>query len=370
MVRRRPNGEVHHAFSLFSIPSPTHPPPTATLTLHFTRKRFLGDRLVSSFVLRSLRDDVDPPGIGLIHPTFSPDQVDVAASSTSDSTQTSLWHQMKEIVVFAGPATGLWICGPLMSLIDTAFIGQGSSLEVAALVGPQVLAVFCDYTSYLFMFLSIATSNLVATSLATQDKEHVQHRISVLLFVGLACGFFMFFLAWLFGSSALAAFTGPKNVHLLPAANTYVQIRGLAWPAVLIGWVAQSASLGMKDSWGPLKALVVASIVNGVGDIVLCRVMSYGIAGAAWATMASQVIASYMMLAALKSKGYNAFSVSMPTLDELLRIVGLAALVFITMMSKVAFVTLLIYFATSMGTVTLAAHQVMLQSFYMCTVWG
>lgn len=26
--------------------------------------------------------------------------------------------------------------------------------------------VFCDYTSYVFMFLSIATSNLVATSLA------------------------------------------------------------------------------------------------------------------------------------------------------------------------------------------------------------
>lgn len=45
----------------------------------------------------------------------------------------SLWNQMKEIVVFTGPATGLWICGPLMSLIDTAVIGQGSSIELAAL---------------------------------------------------------------------------------------------------------------------------------------------------------------------------------------------------------------------------------------------
>lgn len=45
----------------------------------------------------------------------------------------------------------------------------------------------------------------------------------------------------------------------------------------------------MKDSWGPLRALVVASVINGIGDIVLCRVFNYGIAGAAWATMASQV---------------------------------------------------------------------------------
>lgn len=45
----------------------------------------------------------------------------------------------------------------------------------------------------------------------------------------------------------------------------------------------------MKDSWGPLKALAAASVINGAGDILLCSVFGYGIAGAAWATMVSQV---------------------------------------------------------------------------------
>lgn len=45
----------------------------------------------------------------------------------------------------------------------------------------------------------------------------------------------------------------------------------------------------MKDSWGPLKALAVASAVNAFGAILLCSVLGYGIAGAAWATMFSQV---------------------------------------------------------------------------------
>lgn len=49
------------------------------------------------------------------------------------------------------------------------------------------------------------------------------------------------------------------------------------------------SSLGMKDSLGPLKSLVVASAVNGVGHVVLCSMLRYGITGAAWATMASQV---------------------------------------------------------------------------------
>ncbi|KAL3631552.1 hypothetical protein CASFOL_024536 [Castilleja foliolosa] len=78
----------------------------------------------------------------------------------------NLWRQMVEISELSGPAVGLWICGPLMSLIDTAVIGQGSSIELAAL-GPRT--VFCDNTSYVFMFLSIATSNLVAKSVLTRS---------------------------------------------------------------------------------------------------------------------------------------------------------------------------------------------------------
>uniref|UniRef100_A0A1J3G5W8 Protein DETOXIFICATION n=1 Tax=Noccaea caerulescens TaxID=107243 RepID=A0A1J3G5W8_NOCCA len=284
-----------------------------------------------------------------------------------DLANQSIWGQMKEMVMFTGPAAGLWLCGPLMSLIDTAVIGQGSSLELAAL-GPAT--VVCDYLCYTFMFLSVATSNLVATSLARRDKDEVQHQISILLFIGLACGVMMMVFTRLFGSWALTAFTGAKNAEIVPAANTYVQIRGLAWPAVLIGWVAQSASLGMKDSWGPLKALAVASAINGVGDVVLCTFLGYGIAGAAWATMVSQVVAAYMMMDALNKKGYSAFSLCVPSPSELLTIFGLAAPVFITMMSKVLFYTLLVYFATSMGTSVIAAHQVMLQTFTMCTVWG
>ncbi|KAK8463770.1 hypothetical protein PHAVU_011G040200 [Phaseolus vulgaris] len=278
-----------------------------------------------------------------------------------------IWRQMKDIVMFTGPATGLWICAPLMSLIDTAVIGQRSSIELAAL-GPAT--VVCDYMSYVFMFLSIATSNMVATALAKQDKEEVQHHISVLLFVGLSCGIAMLLFTRLFGAAIITAFIGPKNAHIVPAASSYVKIRGLASPALLVGWVAQSASLGMKDSWGPLKALAAASFINISGCIILCICLGYGIVGAAWATMVSQVVAACMMIHTLNKKGYNALAFSIPSGQEVLTIFGLAAPVFMTMMSKVAFYSLLIYFATSMGTHTMAAHQVMVQTYSMCTVWG
>ena len=41
------------------------------------------------------------------------------------------------------------------------------------------------------------------------------------------------------------------------------------------------------------------------------------------------------MIEALNKKGYNAYSISVPSPDELLTVLGLAAPVFITMISKV-----------------------------------
>ncbi|XP_010531468.1 PREDICTED: protein DETOXIFICATION 47, chloroplastic [Tarenaya hassleriana] len=279
----------------------------------------------------------------------------------------SIWEQMKEIVTFTGPAAGLWICGPLMSLIDTIVIGQGSSVELAAL-GPGT--VLCDHMSYIFMFLSVATSNLVATSLAKQDKDEAQHQISVLLFIGLACGLLMLLFTKLFGTWAVTAFTRGKNIDIVPAANTYIQIRALAWPAILVGLVAQSASLGMKNSWGPLKALAAATVINGLGDIILCLFFGQGIAGAAWATAVSQIVSAYMMMDSLNKEGYNAFAFAVPSTQELWRISALAAPVLVSIFSKVAFYSFIIYCATSMGTHVLAAHQVMAQMFRMCNVWG
>ncbi|GMY18739.1 protein DETOXIFICATION 46, chloroplastic, partial [Fagus crenata] len=68
--------------------------------------------------------------------------------------------------------------------------------------------VVCDYMSYSFMFLSITTSNTVATAIARKDKNELQHHISILLFVGLACGYLMLLFTKFFGAWAL---TGNKD---------------------------------------------------------------------------------------------------------------------------------------------------------------
>lgn len=61
------------------------------------------------------------------------EEVGRGSEKREELAEQSMWNQMKEMVKFTGPAMGLWLCDPLMSLIDTAVVGQGSSTELAAL---------------------------------------------------------------------------------------------------------------------------------------------------------------------------------------------------------------------------------------------
>jgi Na+-driven multidrug efflux pump len=101
--------------------------------------------------------------------------------------------------------------------------------------------VLCDNLCYVFMFLSVATSNLIATSLAQKDEDEAAGHLSRLLFVAVTCGVAMLIFTQFGVDGLLRGFVGAENANMIPAARTYVQIRALAWPAVLVGLVSQSA---------------------------------------------------------------------------------------------------------------------------------
>lgn len=72
-------------------------------------------------------------GDKLLAPVHEKESDNVAVQ---DPEEKSLMEQLKEIIVFAGPALGIWLSGPIMGIIDTSVIGNSSSLELAAL-GPE-----------------------------------------------------------------------------------------------------------------------------------------------------------------------------------------------------------------------------------------
>ena len=69
----------------------------------------------------------------------------------------SMMKQISEIIFFAGPVLGIWLSGPIMSLIDTSVVGNSSSLELAALGMFIITQLSLNYGFYNKYMLCIAS---------------------------------------------------------------------------------------------------------------------------------------------------------------------------------------------------------------------
>jgi Na+-driven multidrug efflux pump len=219
----------------------------------------------------------------------------------------------RECLSFALPALGIYACPPLMSLIDAAFIGRTSSIELAAL-GPA--SRISDSAPLPLLFLSIAATNLIAKSYAQNDKITSTRVSRLALMMGSFGGIILSVLLYKFAlpisllycgeSQATAAAATAKAVDqmLSPLCAEYVKARAVALPAVVVATVAQSVCIGTKDTKTPMISVALAGILNLIGDIILVSWLGKGIAGAAWATSFSQVVAAGLLLRVLKKRNF------------------------------------------------------------------
>lgn len=115
------------------------------------------------------------------------EEVEIVSSLREESMNQNIWNQMKEIMMFSGPAVGLWICGPLMSLIDTAVIGQGSSIELAAL-GKSIVNILVLWRSFYTLYYLFEVEVL---------NEQVLERLYAIIQATCSCSFRLQLRIWL-----------------------------------------------------------------------------------------------------------------------------------------------------------------------------
>lgn len=234
---------------------------------------------------------------------------------------------------FYFPCLALWISGPLLSLVDTSFVGLSSSTATATTAGilsttgamssaSQLAALgpattFIDGSLYLFAFLNVATTNLYASALAmgtatTRRRNRsgnyelpgegvVRTAAKTSLYSGIGLMLLLLSVA----RPLIALYIGPEasaSPGLLDAAHDYVNIRALSMPTSLLGGVLQAALLGAKDSVTPLVSIMYSTIVNIAGDYLLVTRYHMGLRGAAIATLLAQWAGTVAMIPAARSK--------------------------------------------------------------------
>jgi MATE family multidrug resistance protein len=200
----------------------------------------------------------------------------------------------REIAALAVPALGALIADPLLSLVDTAFIGRLGEEELGALgVAAAVFAI----AFFIFNFLEYATTTMVANAVGAGDPAAAGRRTVSALLVAWAVGLAVVAVLEVATEPILSVMGAEGRLRDLAAA--YIRIRALAAPAVLTVRAAHGAFRGYQDTRTPLAVTLVINGINLVLDPLLIFGLGWGVAGAAWATVAAQWLGAGWFVALL-----------------------------------------------------------------------
>ncbi|KFM23690.1 MATE efflux family protein 2, chloroplastic [Auxenochlorella protothecoides] len=224
----------------------------------------------------------------------------------------------------------------------------------------------------------VATTNAVAAdsildpALSEREREAARARVERLvgttMALAVAFGFLALGALWTQGQPILARMGADAEV--LPHALAYLRLRALAAPAVMLGNVAMGVCLGQQDTMTPFLVFMGAGLLNLGGDILLIFGFGMGVAGAAAATAASQVLSTAIFMLYLWHRGQTDSRrlkirwTGWPEAAALRQFQKVA----VTMITRTAF-GMAAYFsmavsATGLGVTGLAAHQVSMQIFW------
>eukprot|EP00536_Pseudo-nitzschia_multiseries_P001469 jgi/Psemu1/181272/e_gw1.19.197.1 len=279
---------------------------------------------------------------------------------------------------FAIPCLGLWVAQPLLSLVDTAFVGLSAAVpaeSAAQLASLGPATTFFDGATYLFAFLNVATTNLYSTARAQkgEQSDEAEAVVCTASRVAMRCGIGIMLFLLAFARPLLALYIA--DPALIDSAVDYVKIRAFSMPTSLLLGVVQSALLGAKDSVTPLIAVLYSTVVNIVGDFLLVRVLGMGLRGAAVATLLAQWAATFALLGPARKRLVRDHSLGLwkkkaPVNGSHLvtsrAFLGFAAPVLTLILGKLAAFGFMTHSAAAVPgqPIPLASHQIILSLFF------
>lgn len=289
----------------------------------------------------------------------------------------------RELLTFGLPTLGVWLLQPVLSLIDSLVIGRSKSLnsvaELAAL-GPGIS--WCDSTAYLFQFMGMATTILMNKGFVSNDPTELDRSVSHAIITSLVFGAILSVLQFSLSTQAVSALAG-SSYEIIPLAVKYARIRSFGGIFAVPTIVAQSAFLATKDASTPLIAVLFGASFNIIGDIILVSYLNQGIGGAAIATFLAQAAGClYLLVAGIIRIGkhknisilrdFSKFKnmVTIPTIKDALQFLTFCGPLFFVLLVKTVLWSYTTYASSLSGTFNVAAHQIVLNFFLLCCVFG
>lgn len=260
-----------------------------------------------------------------------------------------------EIAALALPALGALAADPLVSLVDTLFVGR---LGVTPLAALGVNTSIFSMAFVVFNFLAYATTPMIARAVGRGDVARAGKVAVEALTLATVAGLVAILVLQLFARSIVEVM-GARG-ELVEPALVYLRVRALAGPAVLLITAGHGVFRGWHDTRTPLAVSLLLNAVNLVLDPILIFVVGWGLVGAAVATVVAQWTgaACFLWLILVRRREAMGVQPRLPRPRDLLPFLHVGGALVARTFSLIGTLTLATAVATRVGTLAVAAHQV------------
>jgi putative MATE family efflux protein len=248
----------------------------------------------------------------------------------------------------------------LFSMVDLYFVGRLGHIEVAALgIAGTVVAILM----MMVQGITVGTTALIAHFTGDKNYEEADIVLGQTFILGLIGSFIMYIVAVFLVEPILILF-GAKGEVLIYAAD-YLKIT-FGWSIVIFFFEGVNQALrGSGDAQMPLKALIIANILNIILDPLL--IMGYGpfpqmgVAGAAIATALTRGI-GFIFLFLHLTVGHSTLHFKVrhtkPNLFLMKRIISIGSFSSLQVFIREVSFLFLMRLVASFGAITLAAYGI------------
>lgn len=199
-------------------------------------------------------------------------------------------NAMKSIIIFSLPIMLSSLLQYNYSLVDNIIVGRYVSTDALAAVG-NVGAINSFVIGAAFGLTSGFTIP-VAHAFGAKDKRRVSHYSGSSVTVAAVIGIFIVAVALLVSRPLLKLIKTPDEI--IDLSQRYVNVLYLGIPFQMLSNNFTAISRAVGESKKPLYFFMISVGVNFVLDLLFVKQFGWGVEGAAWATLVSEIIAAVL----------------------------------------------------------------------------
>nr|WP_254367935.1 MATE family efflux transporter [Paracoccus sp. Z118] len=268
----------------------------------------------------------------------------------------SLTH--RRVLAIALPIVLANVTIPILGMVDTGVVGQLGEAAPIGAVG--IGAVILTSLYWIFGFLRMGTSGLVAQAHGARDHAESGAHLLRALVIGLGAGVALILLqAPLF---ALAFRLAPASAEVEAMARQYLSIRIWGAPATIGMYALTGWLIAVERTRAILAVQMLINLVNIGLDLWFVLGLGLGVPGVAWATLAAEwsgfALALWLAREAIRD---GLAAGGLWAKDRVSRLVRVNGDIMIRSVLIQGSMTAFLFLGAGQGDVPLAANQVLLQ---------